>query len=109
MNHLFILFLFLCIKNQIFISVNTFSIISVQKKIKKVLLKVFTNDLFGVIIVIVKERSEKMLWKIFGYGNECDAIEVKANSFDEALAIARKIDKAFRAGFVVKKKEGNIC
>lgn len=46
-----------------------------------------------------------MLWKIFGYGNECDAIEVKANSFDEALAIARKIDKAFRAGFVVKKKE----
>lgn len=44
-----------------------------------------------------------MLWKIFGYGNECDAIEVKANSFDEALTIARKIDKAFRAGFVVKK------
>ena len=50
-----------------------------------------------------------MLWKIFGYGNECDAIEVKANSFDEALAIARKIDKAFCAGFVVKRKEGNIC
>lgn len=32
-----------------------------------------------------------------------------AKSVDEALAIARKIDKAFRAGFVAKKKEGNIC
>ena len=50
-----------------------------------------------------------MIWKIFRYGNECDAVEVKANSFDEALAIARKMDKAFCAGFVVKKKEGNIC
>ena len=73
------------------------------------MLKVFTNDLFGVIIVIVKERSRKMLWKIFRYGNECDAVEVEANSFDEALAIARKMDKAFCAGFVVKKKEENIC
>ena len=50
-----------------------------------------------------------MLWKIFRYGNECDAIEVEANSFDEALAIVRKINKAFCAGFVVKKKEENIC
>ena len=50
-----------------------------------------------------------MLWKIFKYENDVDAVEVEANSFDEALAIARKIDKAFRAGFVVKKKEENIC
>lgn len=50
-----------------------------------------------------------MLWKIFRCGNECVAVEVKANSFDEALAIARKMDKAFCAGFVVKKKEENIC
>lgn len=57
----------------------------------------------------MKEGVEKMLWKIFRYGNECDAIEVKANSFDEALAIARKINKAFCAGFVVRKKEENIC
>lgn len=46
-----------------------------------------------------------MLWRIFRYGNECDAVEVEADSFDAALAIARKIDKAFCAGFVVKKKE----
>ena len=52
---------------------------------------------------------EKCSGRFFGYGNECDAIEVKANSFDEALAIARKMDKAFCAGFVVKRKEGNIC
>ena len=73
------------------------------------MLKVFTNDLFGVIIVIVKERSRKMLWRIFKYENDANAVEVEANSFDEALAIARKMDKAFCAGFVVKKKEGNIC
>ncbi len=50
-----------------------------------------------------------MLWRIFKYENDVDAVEVKANSFDEALAIARKMDKAFCAGFVVKKKEENIC
>ena len=50
-----------------------------------------------------------MLWKIFRHGNECVAVEVEANSFDEALTIARKMDKAFCAGFVVKKKEENIC
>ena len=52
-----------------------------------------------------------MLWRIFKYENDADADadEVEANSFDEALTIARKMDKAFCAGFVVKKKEGNIC
>ena len=50
-----------------------------------------------------------MLWKIFKYENDANAVEVKANSFDEALAIARKINKAFCAGFVIKKKEENIC
>lgn len=48
-----------------------------------------------------------MLWKIFKYENDADAIEVEVDSFDEALAIARKIDKAFCAGFVVKKRSGN--
>lgn len=52
-----------------------------------------------------------MLWRIFKYENDANAVEVEieAHSFDEALAIARKMDKAFCAGFVVKKKEGNIC
>lgn len=50
-----------------------------------------------------------MLWRIFKYENDVDAVEVKANSFDEALAIARKMYKAFCAGFVIKKKEENIC
>lgn len=50
-----------------------------------------------------------MLWKIFKYENDSNAVEVEAASFDEALAIARKIDKAFCAGCVVKKKEENIC
>ena len=50
-----------------------------------------------------------MLWKILKYENDANTVEVEADSFDEALAIARKIDKAFCAGFVVKKKEENIC
>ena len=50
-----------------------------------------------------------MLWRIFKYENDANAVEIEANSFDEVLAIARKMDKAFCAGFVVKKKEGNIC
>ena len=50
-----------------------------------------------------------MLWRIFKYENDVDAVEVEANSFDEALAIARKVDIVFCAGFVVKKKEENIC
>ena len=50
-----------------------------------------------------------MLWRIFKHENDANAVEVEADSFDEALAIARKINKASCAGFVVKKKEENIC
>ena len=48
-----------------------------------------------------------MIWII--KGKDLPMLEIIADSFDEALAIARKMDKAFCAGFVVKKKEGNIC
>lgn len=50
-----------------------------------------------------------MLWRIFKYENDANASSKLFASISTALAIARKMDKAFCAGFVVKKKEGNIC
>ena len=43
-----------------------------------------------------RERERKMKWKIFGQGLK--DLVVTANSFDEALAIARKINSNYNRG-----------
>lgn len=45
-----------------------------------------------------------MKWKIFK--SEKEYVIVRADSFDEALAKARKIDKAYCAGYVVDDERG---
>ena len=43
-----------------------------------------------------------MKWKIFKSAEEY--VIIRADSFDEALAKARKIDKAYCAGYVVDRE-----
>lgn len=44
-----------------------------------------------------------MIWYIWGDEKDCPKIEIEADSFDEAIKIARKINPNYNAGQV---KEG---
>ena len=73
------------------------------KNFLKIFKKVLTNRKFHDIIHIedktkTAERQEVIMkiWYIWGIGLE--RLEIKANSFDEAIEKARKINKNYSAG-----------